>query len=203
MKMKLLIVLFFTGLSLPVWSQDEQANPDNSLSAQFKEMKDEANNYQQYKVVKEVNLNTFWKNVQDTLEVKRQEIQEANNKINAQQQEIVKLTSDVETRDQNLVEANSKIANLSVLGMEVNKETFVVTFWVVLAVLLAIIAFIFYKHYYSKQYAVKKHNEYEELDREFADYKIRAREKETRLMRDLQTERNRIEELSQRGTRGK
>jgi DNA repair exonuclease SbcCD ATPase subunit len=199
MKFKILIVLFVAFFSSTTFAQEGSEPTDNALSTQFREMKDNANNYQEYKVVKETNLNTFWKNVQDTLAERRQQYIESQNRIQAQQQEISRLTSDVSTRDTQIEEAEGKIANLSVLGMEFNKESFVLFFWIVLAILLVVIAIILYKHRYSRQFAKRKHNDYEALEAEFNDFKTRAREKETRLMRDLQTERNRYEELNQRG----
>lgn len=200
MKLKKIYIVFYflmIGLSSSTFAQDEPAGP-LTLEEQFRSLKDNSNSYQEYKVVKETLLDQFYSNVRDSLVTIRQDILDAQNKIAAQQQEINRLQEDLEERQLAVEESRYDIEHIEFLGIDVQKATYSTIVWSIIGILLIILAVAVYKYKSSNKVAVKKKNEYETLDNEFNEFKIRAREKETRLMRDLQTERNAVEELNQR-----
>lgn len=188
------------GLSPLAMAQDTPlAEPqENTLQQQFRTLKERSNNYQEYKVVKENLLDQFYSNVRDSINTAQQRIQEAQNTIQAQQQEIARLQQEVEERQQAVEQSEYEIAHTQFLGIDVEKETYNFIVWGIILALLVVVAVAFMKYKSSNKVAVKKRNEYDALEEEFNEYKARSREKETRLMRDLQTERNAVEELNQR-----
>ena len=189
--------MFFLGQSLVI-AQDDAPVVDNSLNAQFNELKNRSNSYQEYKVVRVVSLDNFWKNVEDSLAAVHKEILEANNAIAAQNKKLDSLHQTLEAREEALEKSEYDIAHLQVLGMDVQKDSYVSFTWGVFFVLLLILAIAFAKYKSSNKVAVEKKSDYEELSQELNDYKQKAREKEIKLMRELQTERNTIEELNQK-----
>ena len=200
MKLKKIYIVFYflmIGLSSSAIAQDEPVGPP-TLEEQFRSLKDNSNSYQEYKVVRETLLDQFYSNVRDSLITIRQDILDAQNKIAAQQQEITRLQEELEERQLAVEESQYDIEHIEFLGIDVQKSTYSTIVWSIIAILLIILAVAIYKYKSSNKVAVKKKNEYETLDNEFNEFKIRAREKETRLMRDLQTERNAVEELNQR-----
>ena len=200
MKLKKIYIVFYfliIGLSSSAIAQDEPVGPP-TLEEQFRSLKDNSNSYQEYKVVRETLLDQFYGNVRDSLITIRQDILDAQNKIAAQQQEITRLQEELEERQLAVEESQYDIEHIEFLGIDVQKSTYSTIVWSIIAILLIILAVAIYKYKSSNKVAVKKKNEYETLDNEFNEFKIRAREKETRLMRDLQTERNAVEELNQR-----
>lgn len=196
---KIYIIFYFLmiGMGSTAFAQDEPTGPP-TLEEQFRSLKDESNSYQEYKVVRETLLDQFYSNVRDSLITIRQDILDAQNKITAQQQEITRLQEELEERQLAVEDSQYDIEHIEFLGIDVQKTTYSTIVWSIIAILLIILAVAIYKYKSSNKVAVKKKNEYESLDNEFNEFKIRSREKETRLMRDLQTERNAVEELNQR-----
>ncbi|AHM61189.1 hypothetical protein D770_14675 [Flammeovirgaceae bacterium 311] len=179
------------------YSLQAQDGTNSSLSRQFQNMKEGANNYQEYKVVRERNLDEFWKNVQDTIAARQRQMLESRQQIQDQQLEIKRLSQEINERNQELEESEAENATIQVLGMNIQKEAYVTFNWVVIGLLLLILAVVLYNHRNSKRFAVRKRSEFEMLEQEFQDFKNRSRERETKLMRELQTERNAVEELNQ------
>lgn len=199
LKVTLIIGMFFLAQSFAMAQDTSTAEvEDNSLTAQFNTLKEKSNTYQEYKVIRLVSLNSLWKNVEDSLAAIHKEILEANNEIAGQNQKLDSLKSKLEAREAALEKSEYDIAHLQVLGMDVEKGSYVSFSWGVFFVLLLILAIAIAKYKSSNKVAVEKKTEYEELSQELNDYKQKAREKEIKLMRELQTERNTIEELNQK-----
>lgn len=171
--------------------------PDPSLSAQFSELKDKSNTFQEYKVIKITNLNNFWKNVQDTLKAEKQEILEAHQEIALQKGELVKIKQAYQQKEKELQQSDYEIAHINVLGLDILKSNYIYFNWGVILILMTLLAVIFTKYNISNKVAQAKKSEYEAIDRELNDYKQKAREKELKIKRELQTEMNRVEELNQ------
>lgn len=193
------VLLLLWGISGPV-AFGQNAPTPNTLEEQFRTLKESSNNYQEYKVVRETSLNQFYNNVRDSIYTAKQNILQAQSKIDEQQQEIERLKDNLESQQEALEQNEYEMAHTQLLGINIEKETYNYIVWGIILVLLIILAVAILKYKSSNRVAVKKKNEYETLDQEFNDFKARSREKETRLMRDLQTERNAVEELNQRLT---
>lgn len=196
-KIYMVLMLLMMAASPVAYGQEEETTP-NTLEEQFRTLKETSNTYQEYKVVRETSLNQFYNNVRDSINTFKQELQEAQNQINEQQQEIEQLKEEVAKWQEAVEQSEYEIAHTQFLGIDIEKETYNLLVWGIILVLLIILAVAIMKYKSSNKVAVKKRNEYESLDQEFNEFKTRSREKETRLMRDLQTERNTVEELSQR-----
>ncbi len=193
-----IVMLLFLAVSAPGAYAQTDAPGSNTLEEQFRSMKESSNSYQEYKVVRETLLNQFYNNVRDSIYTAQQRRLEAQNKINAQQQEISRLKEELESRQEALEQNEYEIAHTQLLGIDIEKETYNYIVWGIILVLLILLAIAILKYKSSNRVAVKKRNEYDTLDQEFNEFKNRSREKETKLMRDLQTERNTVEELNQR-----
>ncbi len=179
-------------------SQAEVTEEVNTLSQQFNALKDKSNSYQEYKVVKLTSLNTFWSNVNDSIAAVQKEIIIANNNILSQQRKLDSLINTLETREAALEKSEYDIAHLNVLGMDVQKESYVSFTWGVFFVLLLLLGIAIAKYRSSNKVAVEKKSDYDALNNELNDCKQKSREKEIKLMRELQTERNHVEELNQK-----
>jgi hypothetical protein len=187
--------LFAMGLllsmAIAVQAQETAETQQNNLNAQYQELKQSSNNYQEYKVARERNLDALWKNVQDTMAARQRQMVEARQRIDEQQLEIRRLSQEIQERNKIIDESEHEQAHIQVLGMDVRKDSYVTFNWVVIGILVLLLAIALYNYQNSKR------SEYEQLEHEFQDFKLRSREKETKLMRDLQTERNTIEDLNQ------
>src|SRR3712207_6328745 len=143
---------------------------NNSLAKQFSTLRDKSNSYQEYKVIKQTSLNTFWKNVQDTLTQARKQLQalrgntdsqlqEVQTKIDAQQSELTKLKASVAERDEKLRTIAYNTDRINVFGLNLLKDTYIYMNIAIISVLVLLLAGAIYKYKDSNKIAVAKVNE--------------------------------------------
>ncbi|WP_026897878.1 hypothetical protein [Daejeonella oryzae] len=180
-------------------AQDTLKTSDPTISGQYNELiKKSKNNNQGYKIINPVRLQTFKRNLTDSLNTSRQKLAEAISQLNDQNKQINTLNAGIKTKEENLSKSEDLINQIEFLGMPVNKSTYSMVMWGVLFLLAAALAFtLFQSQSYRKEarYRIKL---FSDLSEEFQTYKIKANEKEKRLARELQTEKNRVDELTAR-----
>jgi len=84
-------------------------------------------------------------------------------------------------------------------GIVLTKSTYNLVMFglvIVLAIALTVVILTTAKHKYEAKHRTEL---YEEIEEEYKNYKAKANEKELRLARELQTERNKLDELLGRG----
>ncbi len=181
------------------------------LVRQYQDILQKSNNYQEYKVVRQSLLNSFWNSVEDSLQRSRREVQNAQRKIADLQSQIDNLGANqkaqmstlqqaIQSREQAIVQREYDNARVSVLGIPIMKDTYVVLTYIVFTLLVVVAAVAFMSYQSSNKVAVAARKDYDEVKAELEGYRQRMLEKQTQLGRELQTERNRIEELTQQIT---
>ncbi|MDT3404644.1 hypothetical protein [Mucilaginibacter terrae] len=164
-------------------------NTDKSLNGQYQYLSSKVYNYQKPP------LTAFYKNVTDTLRAERKKVKELQAKIAEQGKTVQNLQSDVSTKEQSLSESNSKVDAISLLGMSVSKSAYNSIMWGLVIVFGAVAAIVIFQSGSARREAKYRIKLYEELDEEYKAYKAKANEKEKKLARELQTERNKLDEL--------
>lgn len=166
-----------------------------TLNEQFNELKESSETFKSYKVIKETELNAFWKAVMDSVGIKEQKISEASTRIQQQEKEIANLKSTIEQKDQLLEEKEYAGTHISVLGIDFSKDAYKMFNLIIISILILSMAVLAYKFKDNNKTARKKSNDFNRLELEFEEYKRNALEKQMKLRRDLQTARNRLEEM--------
>jgi hypothetical protein len=172
---------------------DSALAKDKSLNGQYKYLLSKLYHYQQPLV------SALWKNLQDTLKTERRNLKEAKAKLAAQTQDITGLKTDVATKSQTLSESNAKRDEINLAGISFTKATYNLMMWglvIVFGLTAAIVIARSGAHSREAKYRIKLYNE---LDEEYKAYKVKSNEKEKKLARELQTERNKLDELLGRG----
>ncbi|GAA4423995.1 hypothetical protein GCM10023188_03290 [Pontibacter saemangeumensis] len=214
--MKPFFLLLFFASSFTVASAQGTAKKgapaNNTLARQFNNLKDNANSYVEnnrtYKVVGVTSLDAFWKSVQDTIEAREkklieagkerdQELAEAKESIQKQNSQLEAIKKEFAAKEQEVQQSAYNVANLSVLGIDMEKQNYVILSFAVIITLLVLLGIFLMQYRSSKLVAVEKQKAFDEIDQEYNEYKKNAREKELKVKRELQTEMNRIEELNQ------
>ena len=85
--------------------------------------------------------------------------------------------------------------HISVLGIDFDKGFFAGTVGVILLVLGLVIAVIYYTMKMMRKNLAEKVELMNSISAEYEEYKRRAMEKQTKLSRELQNERNKLQEL--------
>src|SRR5687767_6737827 len=112
----------------PAAAQEEApvlSSGPRSLANQFNELKEKSNTYSDYKVVKVNWLNSFWKNVFDSINISKQKLASAQREITQQKSQLATLKKEIAVRDTNLVKGEYDKAHLTVLGMDMIKENYI------------------------------------------------------------------------------
>jgi predicted RNase H-like nuclease (RuvC/YqgF family) len=187
-------------LPLMVFSQEpaneESANP--SLSDIYQEMYNKAETYNTYKVIKIATLNTFWKNVMDSLNNYKQEIAARNKEIVDLNTKIEELNVKIGDLESALQKSRNEANSISFLGLLISKSTYNVIVWGIIFGLLIFVFLGYGSHMRSQKLYQVTRKEFMKLVDEFESLKKSAHEKKIKLGRELQTERNKVIELEAR-----
>ncbi len=165
---------------------------DNSLNGQYNEVLKKIYRYQEPPVA------AFHQSYMDTLNNVKQKLREAQNKLGVQNKRIATLQGDVNNKDQTLNESESKLNEVSFLGISVSKTSYNLVMWGLVLALGAALIVVIYLSASSRREAAYRIKLYDELSTEFQTHKVKANEKEKKLARELQTERNKLDELMNR-----
>lgn len=194
-------VLVFTGLFLFVKTasaQDSAKVYPKNLDGQYREMMDKSNHFQDYKVIKQSRLANFRKSVLDTIGRERKRIAELKQKLDVQTQAVSGLKNNLDNKDKTLAESKAKVDEINFLGIPFSKGSYSTMMWGIVFVLAAVLAFIFFQSTAYRKEAKYRIKLFEDLSEEYRLFKTKANDKEKKLARELQDERNKLEELSGR-----
>lgn len=211
--LSLLIVLTVTSTAVQAQGTTKEDNKSAAaLSGQFSDLKTKSNSYtegsREYKVVNVALLNSFWQSVQATikeveqkqvkdLSATRQSLETAQARIDEQEKEIEVLRQDNAQKEAAVQQSEDAVNNLHVLGIPIHKQVYVILNTAIIALLLIMLGVLYTQYNSSKKVTDQKKKEFDDIDREFADFKKNAREREIKIKRELQTEMNLVAELSE------
>ena len=207
----LFLILLSTGAMAQGTKKTAAAPASNGLASQFNKLKTNSNSYRErgeaYKVVNVSALDAFWENVQRTMQQSekklldsskqtRLDLAEAQETIAQQKKQLQVLKAENAQKEQEVQKSASAIANISVLGLDMPKQLYVLMTAVIIIALLVILAVVMAIYKRNKQVTDAKQRAANEMEQELNECKKSSREKELKLKRELQTEMNRVEELN-------
>ena len=191
----LLTVSLFELSSHNAVAQTSSTGSPSTLREQFVFLKEESNTYKDKKIIRETELNRFWTNVRDSLVQVHQQLALTKNNINTQKAEIDTLNARLESQREMVEESEHASTHISVMGIDVLKSNFLSFFWITASVLTLLLLGALYQYRNSKMVTSKTQYNLRAIQRELEDFRKKSLEKERKLRRELQTERNRVEEL--------
>jgi len=201
--MKTFILPFIAVLCFMLTSQNLQAQDstkvDPTLSGQYKLMLSKSKNLNGFKLISPARLSSFWKSVRDTLNAERKELYDVRAKINAHQKTVVDLKESIDSKETALNTSNAKLNEITFMGIAFSKSSYNSIVWtiiIILALALAVLIFRSRKLLYEAKY---RSGLYNEVSEEYQKYKVKTNEKEKKLARELQDERNKFEEYRSTG----
>lgn len=187
--MKIAYLLLSTLLLSYFTNAQESTTQDTTIKDQFNETIDEAGNYQDYKVVKLVKLNEL-----KSAAVKR--INGLNDTITELQTTISDLESNIKNLSDQLNSTQTKVDELkdakdsvSLLGISVDKFTYNLILWSIIAALLLFMVIFIFKYKNANEVTRAAQSNLSLVENELESYKRRSMEKEQQLSRQLMDER--------------
>jgi Skp family chaperone for outer membrane proteins len=170
--------------------------PDNqTLRERYLLMKSKSQNYQEYKVIKEYILDGFWKLTMDSVTAKQAAIRNSQAEIKKLQGELNQSIENLKAKEASMADVVYDSTHISVLGIPFTKSVFATLAGVVILLLALAIAGIIYSMRIIRQNLTEKEELMKTLSAEYEDYKRKAMDKQTKLSRELQNERNKLQEL--------
>jgi len=197
----LIILLIFTGFN--AWTQDSvtsEQQETQDLKAQYNSLKQNAETYGEYKVFRVSKLDEFWSVVNDSMSVVKENLASKQLVIDDQLVEIDKLNVDFKDNEERFQENEFAASHIEFLGISFSKSTFKITMSIMIGglSLLLLAGYIQYSH--NKRILVQNTTELKKLQSEYDELRRKSLEKQIQLNRELQTERNFIEEMRNKTT---
>lgn len=189
--MKKALFLSFTALALggEMAAQDSIPNR-NPIEQDFTQLIESSNDYQGYKVVDYNELINLKNTAAQHFARLDEEIITQRNTIDQQQEQINSLQEELDETQQNLDRVNEEKDAITFLGMPFSKGSYMALMWGIVGVLILALLFFIYRFKRSHAQTSEAREKLNSTEKEFDTYRAKALEKEQRLGRLLQDERN-------------
>lgn len=171
------------------------AKDNKTLQERFFLLKTKSQTFKDYKVIKETVFDGMWNVINDSLKASKQKMNEARAKIASLDASVKQIELQLQQKQASMQEVEHASTHITVLGIDFTKGFFITFATIILLGLLAFIGVliarlkIIHKSYREKADTVN------ELSHEYEDFKRKAMDKQTKLSRELQDERNKLQSL--------
>ena len=185
----LLLIFSISFLS----AQDSLAT-SHFIEDEFDNLIESSNNYQGYKVVDYDALIELRDNTKRHVQDLKNELQEEQSTISNQNEEIENLENQLAQTQEDLQRVNEEKDAIKFLGMPFSKGSYMALMWGIVGVLILALLFFIYKFKNSNATTKEAKHRLDETEKEFDLYRAKALEKEQRLGRMLQDEKNKAKD---------
>lgn len=188
--MKIYILSAFSLFLVTVSSYAQTSSPKNPIDEEFSELIESSNNFKGYKVVDFNELTALQDKTEDYIGELKNEITGYETSLQTQKDTIKKLKADLANVENQLAEVTAEKDAISFLGMPLSKSTYSTLMWGIVAVLLLAVALLLIRFKSSNARTKESRKKLVETEKEFEAFRAKALEKEQRMGRQLQDERN-------------
>ena len=190
MKKAIALGLFSMILSTSAIAQDINSG-QNPVEEDFNNLIESSNDYQGFKVVDYNELINLRNRATQHFNKQNEEIITQQNTLDIQQREVDSLRTELTNTHQELERINQDKDSITFLGIPFSKAGYMAFMWGLVALLILALIFFIYRYKQSHTHTVEARNNLITTEKEFDAYREKALEKEQRLGRQLQDERNR------------
>lgn len=165
-----------------------------TLEARYKEMKSASQTFKDYKVIKESVLDKVWKVTTDSIKEKEKQLAEAKKEIEGLQEQVSTTRKSMEAQEASIKDVLYDSTHISVLGIPFAKSLFILLTAAILGGLGFLLSLAFARVKIANGLVKEKTLIADSIAHEFEDFKKKSMEKNTKLSRELQNERNKWQE---------
>ncbi|MFZ6001949.1 MAG: hypothetical protein ACOYW3_15665 [Bacteroidota bacterium] len=158
-------------------------------------MKQHSQTYSDYKVIKETVLDGVWKISMDSVAALEKRLNDAEASIQSMGEQIKQLESQASQRELASQQMEFDSTHINLLGLDFSKAFFLILVGVVFAALLVLLGSATGAVKLLRRSIKEKELSLFGLTAEFDEFRKKALEKEVKLSRELQNERNKLIEL--------
>lgn len=192
MKKLMMFCVSLLSVSLAAAQGQEALEGNHSLKERYEILKGNVESYKDYRVIKNTILDGIWKISMDSLSKVKSDLRTANSTIAKLNGEIQGAADKVKEAEISLQQSAYERTHMSVVGIPVAKSVFVTTTFIVVgALIIALLTLL------STFNMLRRSNREKELTihgimSEFDSFRKKALEKEVKISRELQSERNKL-----------
>ncbi len=190
MRTILLLVIVSCSLAYSQPAQKAVEDKNLNLTQRFQEMKAGSQTFKEYKVIKESVLDKVWSITNDSIKRKEQQLAEAKNQITTLQGELEATRNSMQVQQASIQDAIYDSTHISVLGIAFSKGFFIFLTAAIIGGLAFIMSISFGRVKILNSLVKEKALISDSITHEFEDFKKKAMERQTKLSRELQNERN-------------
>ena len=163
---------------------------DKSINGQYQFIMSKLYRYQQPMIT------DFYNGVQDTFKTLRTRVNALQSKLNAQSKTLTDLKTENDSKEESLNTVNTQASSINFLGTTLDKTTYNLIMWGLVILFGAVAVAVIFLSGSARREASYRTKLYNELEEDYKGYKTKANEKEKKLSRELQTVRNKLEEIT-------
>jgi hypothetical protein len=173
----------------------EKDDAQTTLQERFKIMKDKSETFNDYKVIRIYVLDGVWKITMDSIRAQKEALAQAHSTISKLENELQSINVTLKKKDDDMANMEHASTHITVLGIDVLKSVFLSTVGIITLGLLVLLGLLFVRVKWVQSSMREKVDHAESLSREFEEYKRHALDKQMKLSRELQDERNKMHGL--------
>ncbi len=185
----LLIALLFFKIGI---TQNDTVTKPETINDKFEKLLKASGNFEDYKVIKKHKIYQLRENTQKHILGLNSQISKLESNINSLSSEIAGLKTNLSNTKNTLEGINKEKNSMNFFGTLMSKSTYNMMVWSIATLLLLGLLFFIFKFKNSNILTKQAKNKLQEVENDFENYKHKALEKEQKLGRQLQDERNKL-----------
>jgi preprotein translocase subunit SecF len=171
-------------------------NEEPTAIENLKTVVDKSNNYEKYKVIDKARLNEAIDVVSNELNLLTAEIKNLKDSIQAQEQDIQSLNKELSELTTDFSNLQNEKDEIDFLGTSFSKTGYNTLVWSIIIVLIILLLFFIFKFNRSNLLTREARQNLKNLDADYENYRRVALEKQQKLGRQLQDEKNKNQKLN-------
>ncbi|HOO10387.1 MAG TPA: hypothetical protein PKW06_10655 [Cyclobacteriaceae bacterium] len=191
----ILLLLGSFGALAQTQAAEALAKDAKTLNERYAVMKDKSETFNEYKVIKEYILDGMWKLTTDSIKKVHRDLAEARAGAAQLQMKLDGALAAVKAKENSMEEVEHAATHISVLGMDFGKGFFIGLVGFVLLGMVVLMGLVGGRLKMVYQSLREKIEMEDLINKEFENYKRKALDKQMKLSRELQNERNKMAEM--------
>ena len=189
------VIAIILGAHFAYGQQENEAlEGQYPLNERYQLLKTKSQNYKQYKVIREDVLDGFWKIVRDSVAAKQAAIRARDENVNKLNLDLSSTQTALKEKEDSMAAFVYDSTHINVLGIDFSKGVFISIVAIIIGVLILGVMLMTGRLRMVHSSMKERADAFNSLNVEFEEYKRKAMEKQTKLSRELQNERNKLSE---------
>ena len=197
MKIILSVYLVAFGVMLQAQPAAEQAleKDGKTLNDRYFLMKEKSQTFNDYKVIKEYILDGMWKITSDSIKSIQTQLAETRDEVSELKQNLNSALASIKLKEESMADIEFASTHISMLGIDFSKSFFLGLITMIFIGMLLLLGLATGRLKLMYQSLKERMDAQDLISKEFENYKRKALDKQMKLSRELQNERNKMAEM--------